>query len=42
MQQGLKNLQESATYKRTAENLQFAKVRQPTLANTILQLTNPI
>lgn len=25
MQQGLKNLQESATYKRTAENLQFAK-----------------
>ena len=26
MTQGLKNLQESATYKRTAENLQFAKV----------------
>jgi len=25
MQQGLKNVQESATYKRTAENLQFAK-----------------
>merc|ERR1712228_767762 len=25
MTQGLKNLQESATYKRTAENLQFAK-----------------
>jgi len=25
MSQGLKNLQESATYKRTAENLQFAK-----------------
>ena len=25
MTQGLKNLQESATYKRTAENIQFAK-----------------
>ena len=25
MTQGLKNLQDSATYKRTAENLQFAK-----------------
>merc|ERR1712078_305208 len=25
MSQGLKNLQESATYKRTAENIQFAK-----------------
>ncbi len=24
--QGLKNLQESATYKRTSENIQFAKV----------------
>ena len=25
--QGLKNLQESATYKRTSENIQFAKVQ---------------